>query len=88
MLVPLSIYFSGLFIFSSKRKHLLLTLLSLEYMALGLFLFMFLDLMVSNYFFSLIYITFTACEGALGLSLLISMSRVYGSDYFSVFSMY
>lgn len=77
-----------MFVFSSKRKHLLLTLLRLEYIALGIFFCIFLDLMLSNFFFSLVYITFAACEGALGLSVLVSIRRVYGSDYFSVFNFY
>jgi len=57
-------------------------------MALGIFFYIFLDLIFSNFFFSLIYITFAACEGALGLSVLVSIRRVYGSDYFRVFNFY
>uniref|UniRef100_UPI00315DADDB NADH dehydrogenase subunit 4L n=1 Tax=Dicyrtomina ornata TaxID=1113191 RepID=UPI00315DADDB len=77
---------SGMYIFSSKRKHLLLTLLSLEFMVLAIFMAIFIMLSSFHLFFSLLYLVFAACEGALGLSILISMSRAYGGDYFSVFN--
>jgi NADH-ubiquinone oxidoreductase chain 4L len=37
-------------------------------------------------FYSLVYITFTACEGALALSILVIMSRTHGGDYFRAFN--
>nr|NP_112430.1 NADH dehydrogenase subunit 4L [Tetrodontophora bielanensis]AAK30949.2 NADH dehydrogenase subunit 4L [Tetrodontophora bielanensis] len=81
------IVFSGLWIFCSKRKHLLLTLLSLEYIVLGIFL-MFFVIMSSGYlFYSLIYLVFGACEGALGLSILVTMSRTHGGDNFNMFNL-
>nr|QKX48634.1 NADH dehydrogenase subunit 4L [Allacma fusca] len=76
----------GLISFCSKRKHLLLMLLSIEFIILGLFFSLFFILSVSNFFFSLIFLTFAACEGALGLGVLVSMSRVFGADYFKVFN--
>nr|YP_009271881.1 NADH dehydrogenase subunit 4L [Xylotrechus grayii]AIW58315.1 NADH dehydrogenase subunit 4L [Xylotrechus grayii] len=82
------IFFSGLFVFSSKRKHLLLMLLSLEFVVLSLFLnlFIFLENMNFEYFFSMIFLTMSVCEGAMGLSLLVSMIRVCGNDYILSFS--
>nr|YP_001798515.1 NADH dehydrogenase subunit 4L [Sminthurus viridis]ABS82054.1 NADH dehydrogenase subunit 4L [Sminthurus viridis] len=80
------VIFSGLYTFCSKRKHILLMLLSIEFMVLGFFFSILFSLSFSNLFFSLIFLTFTACEGALGLGVLINMSRVYGTDYFSVFN--
>nr|QIT06552.1 NADH dehydrogenase subunit 4L [Ptenothrix huangshanensis] len=77
---------SGMYVYSSKRKHLLLTLLSLEFMSLSIFFIFFDVLGYFNFFFTLLYLVFAACEAALGLSVLISISRVYGSDYFNVFS--
>ena len=61
-------------------------LLSLEYMTLGIFLIILLSFSFSDLFFSLIYITFTACEGALGLSILVVISRTHGGDYFKTFN--
>lgn len=82
------VIFSGLYTFCSKRKHILLILLSIEFIVLGFFFFILFTLRFNNLFFSLIFLTFTACEGVLGLGVLINISRVYGADYFSVFNFY
>nr|AXS65527.1 NADH dehydrogenase subunit 4L [Laemophloeidae sp. KM-2017] len=76
-------FFSGLFIFSSKRKHLLLMLLSLEFIVLVLYLYMFnyISFNSLDMFFMMIFLTMSVCEGALGLSMLISMIRMHGNDY-------
>nr|ASM82692.1 NADH dehydrogenase subunit 4L [Suwallia bimaculata] len=87
-LFPLFLFVCGGWVFVSKRKHLLLTLLSLEFMVLSLFLvlFIFLNLMNCELFFSMVFLTFSVCEGALGLSILVSMIRTHGNDYFQSFS--
>nr|QGT34620.1 NADH dehydrogenase subunit 4L [Metisotoma macnamarai] len=78
--------FSGLWVFSSSRKHLLSTLLSLEYIVLILYFMFFIFLPDSSMFFPLLFITFSACEGALGLSILVVMARTHGGDYFKSFN--
>nr|YP_007476433.1 NADH dehydrogenase subunit 4L [Dolycoris baccarum]AFI54821.1 NADH dehydrogenase subunit 4L [Dolycoris baccarum]AGF25247.1 NADH dehydrogenase subunit 4L [Dolycoris baccarum]AIC83239.1 NADH dehydrogenase subunit 4L [Dolycoris baccarum] len=79
---------SGIIVFCSTRKHLMLSLLSLEYMVLCLFLFLFIVML--NYggelYFTLIFLVFTVCEGALGLSILVSLVRSQGNDYLSSMS--
>nr|QVT15623.1 NADH dehydrogenase subunit 4L [Simocephalus sibiricus] len=71
--------------FVSKRKHLLATLLSLE----GLMLFILCLIYFSSssfhemFNFNLVFITLTACEGALGLSLLVTIVRSHGGDQFN-----
>nr|YP_002364610.1 NADH dehydrogenase subunit 4L [Pedetontus silvestrii]ACC60224.1 NADH dehydrogenase subunit 4L [Pedetontus silvestrii] len=84
ILVGLSIVLSGMVAFVSKRKHLLSVLFSLEYMVLGIFvLFMFFLIVYnSEVFFSLIFLTLAVCEGVLGLSILVSLVRSHGNDYF------
>nr|AJW76302.1 NADH dehydrogenase subunit 4L [Mesocapnia arizonensis] len=86
--LPVFMFICGVWVFSSKRKHLLLTLLSLEFIVLGLFLitFMYLNMMNCELFFSMVFLTFSVCEGALGLSILVSMIRTHGNDYFQSFS--
>nr|YP_009488053.1 NADH dehydrogenase subunit 4L [Anopheles kompi]AWB99742.1 NADH dehydrogenase subunit 4L [Anopheles kompi] len=78
----------GGLVFVSNRKHLLSTLLSLEYMVLSLFIFLFFYLNYMNYesYFSMFFLTFCVCEGVLGLSILVSMIRTHGNDYFQSFS--
>nr|ATN40459.1 NADH dehydrogenase subunit 4L [Phaneroptera falcata] len=82
------IVMGGVWVFSSKRKHLLTTLLSLEFIMLGLFLMLFimLNLYPQDLYFSMVFLTFTVCEGALGLSILVSMIRTHGNDFFQTFS--
>lgn len=88
LFLPFFIFFIGLLIFSSNRKHLLITLLRLEFIVLVLFYFLFIYLNIVNYesFFSIIFLTFSVCEGALGLSILVSIIRTHGNDYFQSFS--
>nr|YP_009945235.1 NADH dehydrogenase subunit 4L [Pedetontus zhejiangensis]QOE17742.1 NADH dehydrogenase subunit 4L [Pedetontus zhejiangensis] len=88
ILIGSSVVFSGMIVFVSKRKHLLSVLFSLEYMVLGIFIiFMFLLVTYnSEIFFSLIFLTLAVCEGALGLSILVSLVRSHGNDYFTSFN--
>nr|QVM79188.1 NADH dehydrogenase subunit 4L [Nepiodes costipennis multicarinatus] len=81
-------FFSGLIVFCSKRKHLLLMLLSLEFIVLSLYLniFLYLSFYGHDYFFSMIFITMSVCEGSLGLAVLVSMIRSLGNDYILTFS--
>nr|YP_010239095.1 NADH dehydrogenase subunit 4L [Senotainia albifrons]YP_010400382.1 NADH dehydrogenase subunit 4L [Protomiltogramma cincta]QTF74342.1 NADH dehydrogenase subunit 4L [Senotainia albifrons]UQS76081.1 NADH dehydrogenase subunit 4L [Protomiltogramma cincta] len=86
--MPSVLFIMGVLVFVSNRKHLLSMLLSLEYMVLSLFLLLFIYLNLLNYesFFSMMFLTFSVCEGALGLSILVSMIRTHGNDYFQSFS--
>nr|AFQ62216.1 NADH dehydrogenase subunit 4L [Hypomedon debilicornis] len=82
-------YFSGLLVFCMKRKHLLLMLLSLEFIILSLYfnLFIYLSDFNFEFYFSMVFLTMSVCEGALGLSILVSLIRTHGNDYFQTFSM-
>nr|WBV74593.1 NADH dehydrogenase subunit 4L [Cordax unidentatus] len=75
----------GISMVASKRKHLLATLLSLEFTVLGLFLLVgwSLTLLFNNFIFGLIFLTLSVCEGSLGLTILVAMVRAHGNDYFS-----
>ncbi len=86
--LPSILFIIGVFTFVSNRKHLLSILLSLEYIVLSLFLLLFIYLNILNYenFFSIIFLTFRVCEGALGLSILVSIIRTHGNDYFQRFN--
>nr|AVJ52550.1 NADH dehydrogenase subunit 4L [Scutiphora pedicellata] len=80
MTIPL---LCGVIAFCSYRSHLLLVLLSLEFMVLSVFYMMILLMMMYGYelYFSLIFLVFSVCEGALGLSILVKMVRSHGNDY-------
>nr|YP_010968363.1 NADH dehydrogenase subunit 4L [Isomyia nebulosa]WNO18611.1 NADH dehydrogenase subunit 4L [Isomyia nebulosa] len=87
-ILPSILFIMGVFTFVFNRKHLLSMLLSLEYIVLSLFLMLFIYLNMLNYenFFSMMFLIFSVCEGALGLSILVSMIRTHGNDYFQSFN--
>nr|QHH25544.1 NADH dehydrogenase subunit 4L [Trypetoptera punctulata] len=86
--VPSLLVTAGALTFVLNRKHLLSMLLSLEFIVLSLFLllFVFLSFIAFEMSISVMFLTFTVCEGALGLSILVSMIRTHGNDYFQSFS--
>nr|WEL32827.1 NADH dehydrogenase subunit 4L [Pentaspinula unispinula] len=86
--ISLLIFMSGVYVFSSKRKHLMLVLLSLEYIVISLFLMIILYLLFFNneLYFVIIFMIMSVCEGVLGLSILVSMIRSHGNDFFNSFS--
>nr|CBX20852.1 nadh dehydrogenase subunit 4L [Castor canadensis] len=67
------------------RSHLMSSLLCLEGMMLSIFITT--TLIVLNYnitlsfMFPIIILVFAACEAAVGLALLVTMSNAYGTDY-------
>nr|AWT58381.1 NADH dehydrogenase subunit 4L [Andraca olivacea] len=83
------LFLIGNLIFVSKNKHLLVVLLSLEFLVLGIFFFMLLLLSFINYdmYMLMVFLVFSVCEGSLGLSILVSMIRTHGNDYFQSFSL-
>lgn len=85
---PIFLFISGSMVFVFNCKHLLIMLLRLEFIVLSLFIFLVFYLNLYNYegTFRILFLTFRVCEGALGLSILISIIRTHGNDYFSSFS--
>nr|YP_010158065.1 NADH dehydrogenase subunit 4L [Pygoluciola qingyu]QRG30012.1 NADH dehydrogenase subunit 4L [Pygoluciola qingyu] len=81
-------YFIGLLVICLKSSHLLLMLLSLEFIVLSLFfgLTIFILMFMYESYFLMIFLSLSVCEGALGLSILVSMVRMYGNDYFNSFN--
>lgn len=86
--LPRILLIIGFFVFVSNRKHLLSILLSLEYIVLIIFLLLFIYLGIIRHesFFSIMFLTFSVCEGALGISILVSIIRTHGNDYFQSFN--
>lgn len=80
-------FIAGLLVFRLKRKHILLMLLSLEYVIVALFIILFIYLrIIGDYYFSLVYLTIRVCESALGLSVLVIIIRNCGNDFVITFS--
>nr|QFI35725.1 NADH dehydrogenase subunit 4L [Cressida cressida] len=89
MLVVMVMYLLGNIIFVSKYKHLLIVLLSLEFIVLSIYFFMMILFNFIEYemYMMVIFLLFSVCEGALGLSILVSMIRTYGNDFFQSFNL-
>lgn len=79
----------GLLVFCSQHKHLLVTLLSLEYIILCIFILFMLrgGLEVTEGYLSLVFLVFAVTEGAVGLSVLVVLARRHGRDYFKRFNL-
>nr|NP_803446.1 NADH dehydrogenase subunit 4L [Antheraea pernyi]AAO53282.1 NADH dehydrogenase subunit 4L [Antheraea pernyi]ADO33519.1 NADH dehydrogenase subunit 4L [Antheraea pernyi]AKG50102.1 NADH dehydrogenase subunit 4L [Antheraea pernyi]AKO73395.1 NADH dehydrogenase subunit 4L [Antheraea pernyi]AKR07233.1 NADH dehydrogenase subunit 4L [Antheraea pernyi] len=79
----------GNLIFVSSNKHLLIVLLSLEFIILSIFFMLLLLLSFIEYdmYMLMVFLVFTVCEGALGLSILVSMIRTHGNDYFQSYNL-
>nr|YP_010439639.1 NADH dehydrogenase subunit 4L [Pida apicalis]UTC33528.1 NADH dehydrogenase subunit 4L [Pida apicalis] len=83
------IYIIGNLIFVLKYKHLLIVLLSLEFIVLSIFFFLliYLSFIECELYMLMVFLVFSVCEGALGLSILVSMIRTHGNDYFQSFNL-
>lgn len=68
----------GLLSFSLRGKHVLMLLLSLEYTHIGIFILMLVGLWVDMVYYPIIFLIFIVCEGVIGLSVVISISRRHG----------
>nr|YP_009236829.1 NADH dehydrogenase subunit 4L [Bematistes alcinoe]AMJ17297.1 NADH dehydrogenase subunit 4L [Bematistes alcinoe] len=83
------LFFVGNLIYVLNHKHLLIMVMILEFLVLILWYFMYLYLSMVDYnmYMLMLFLVFSVCEGALGLSILVSMIRTHGNDYFQSFSM-
>nr|YP_009758316.1 NADH dehydrogenase subunit 4L [Erannis ankeraria]QIN90122.1 NADH dehydrogenase subunit 4L [Erannis ankeraria] len=88
-IIIIFMFIIGNLIFVSKYKHLLIILLSLEFMVLSIFFFLLSYLLMLNYetYMLMVFLVFSVCEGALGLSILVSLIRTHGNDYFKSFNL-
>lgn len=71
--------------FFLNNKHLLSLLLRLEALMISLFCLAVISISPMNveYYYSLIILTFAACEAAVGLSILVNIISSHGSSYVS-----
>nr|YP_009294938.1 NADH dehydrogenase subunit 4L [Filhollianassa ceramica]ANW37032.1 NADH dehydrogenase subunit 4L [Filhollianassa ceramica]AOH05874.1 NADH dehydrogenase subunit 4L [Filhollianassa ceramica] len=88
LIFPFISILCGLVAFSSSYKHLLNTLLSLEFIMLSIFwLFTIIFSEISQeLYLMLFFLTLVACEGALGLGLVVCIVRTHGNDQFNIFN--
>lgn len=84
----LVLFIFSLIVFVSNRKHLLITLISLEFIVLILYgvILLCLNIIGYEYYYRIVFLTFRVCEGSLGLSIMVSLIRTHGNDYFQAFN--
>nr|YP_010987633.1 NADH dehydrogenase subunit 4L [Oxytelus finitimus]WON66052.1 NADH dehydrogenase subunit 4L [Oxytelus finitimus] len=82
-------YIVGLIMFCLVCQHFLMMLLSLEFIMMSLMLGLFLMLIMFDYemYFLMVFMIMVVSEGVLGLSILVSIIRTHGNDYFQSFNM-
>nr|YP_010616684.1 NADH dehydrogenase subunit 4L [Argestina pomena]WAW79884.1 NADH dehydrogenase subunit 4L [Argestina pomena]WHS18950.1 NADH dehydrogenase subunit 4L [Argestina inconstans] len=88
-LMVFMMFLFGNMIFVSKHKHLLIILMSLEFIVLSIFfsLMLYLGKVEFSMYMLMVFLVFSVCEGVLGLSILVSMIRTHGNDYFQSFNL-
>nr|UKE80580.1 NADH dehydrogenase subunit 4L [Diplatys flavicollis] len=88
MIMASSLIMMSLIMIALQHKHLLSTLLALEFAILSTFMLMMtiFSKNINELSFTMIFITITACEGAIGLAILVTLIRNHGNDMFKTFS--
>nr|YP_009500762.1 NADH dehydrogenase subunit 4L [Trioza urticae]AWU49114.1 NADH dehydrogenase subunit 4L [Trioza urticae] len=79
----LFMFYFGMIMFFMKKKHILMMLLSLEFLSLIMLLLLINFLCGFLYDFNILiyFIIILVCEAVMGLCLLTLMVRTHGSDY-------
>nr|YP_010175185.1 NADH dehydrogenase subunit 4L [Olidiana ritcheri]QSJ61390.1 NADH dehydrogenase subunit 4L [Olidiana ritcheri] len=78
-------YFMSLFSLIYMRKHVLLSLMLLEFVILSLLIMIILNLLYSSIFYYYLFMMmFYVCESVLGLTILVMMIRNHGNDYLNM----
>nr|YP_009488362.1 NADH dehydrogenase subunit 4L [Metasalis populi]AWD31621.1 NADH dehydrogenase subunit 4L [Metasalis populi] len=75
-------YVCGFLVFVSLRFHLLLTLISIEFLMIIIYMIMFHFFLIfsNDLYFLILFLVMLVCEGSLGLSILICLIRCHGND--------
>nr|YP_001936233.1 NADH dehydrogenase subunit 4L [Phalangium opilio]ACA66087.1 NADH dehydrogenase subunit 4L [Phalangium opilio] len=76
------LFFGGLMCVVLSRYHLLVVILSLEFLMLSVFLLLVFSLSggVNNCIMMMLYLFVVVCEGSLGLGILVSLVKGYGGE--------
>lgn len=89
MLIIFFIFIVGNLIFVFKHKHLLIILLRLEFIVLRIYIIIIIYLRYVEFdmYILIVFLVFSVCEGALGISVIVSLIRTHGNDYFQRFNL-
>nr|AYW52138.1 NADH dehydrogenase subunit 4L [Discolomatidae sp. 1 ACP-2013] len=89
MIIMMIMFFFSMMYFSVNHKHLLVSLMSIEFLMMSILfsLYIYLNLNLYEFYFMMIFLTIMVCESVLGLSILVSMVRMTGNDYMKSFNL-
>nr|QLD96916.1 NADH dehydrogenase subunit 4L [Ogadenus brumpti ssp. 1 BJM-2017]QLD96929.1 NADH dehydrogenase subunit 4L [Ogadenus brumpti ssp. 1 BJM-2017]UYB77907.1 NADH dehydrogenase subunit 4L [Ogadenus brumpti]UYB77920.1 NADH dehydrogenase subunit 4L [Ogadenus brumpti] len=88
MMMGFLIFTTGLFTMLLNQKHFLMFLLCLEFMNLGCFVLLLMNVSISSFFLNLIlFLIIIVCEASLGLSVLVVGVYYYGNDKMGSFNL-
>nr|YP_011018085.1 NADH dehydrogenase subunit 4L [Eucosmetus incisus]WQH58283.1 NADH dehydrogenase subunit 4L [Eucosmetus incisus] len=75
-------FFGGFLVFCLFHNHFLIMLISLEFLVLVVYLSLFFFIFFYNYdfYYLMLFLVFSVCEGSLGLGILVNMIRSHGND--------
>lgn len=84
-----SIFIGGLLCIILSQYHLLVMVLSLEFLILSIYFSLSLRIGggINNCLLMILYLFVVVCEGSLGLGLLVSLVRGYGADLFGLLNL-
>nr|YP_010350315.1 NADH dehydrogenase subunit 4L [Ixodes australiensis]UOK09744.1 NADH dehydrogenase subunit 4L [Ixodes australiensis] len=80
MEISFFIYFIGMMTLLVNRNHVMIILLSFEFMYLGVLIVMVMSIIFLNFVKVVLYLIMIVCEASLGLSMLVLMNYFYGND--------
>nr|QKZ95166.1 NADH dehydrogenase subunit 4L [Habrobracon hebetor] len=89
MKIILILFFISIFMTIFFYKHILLNLISLEFLMINLFMNIYytLNYLNMNFYFFNLFLTISICEGVMGLSILVYMMRNTGNDYSKILNL-
>nr|YP_011017338.1 NADH dehydrogenase subunit 4L [Amblyomma naponense]WQF69001.1 NADH dehydrogenase subunit 4L [Amblyomma naponense] len=87
LMTSMIIYFIGIFSLILNRYHLMMVLMSIEYMYMSLVMSLLIIFSITNSMNIFIFFVSIVCEAALGLSLLVLFNFYYGNEMLNSFSL-
>nr|YP_011017364.1 NADH dehydrogenase subunit 4L [Amblyomma tigrinum]WQF69027.1 NADH dehydrogenase subunit 4L [Amblyomma tigrinum] len=87
MMMSLFLYITGIFSLIFNRFHLIMILMSIEFMYMSLILIIFYYFVMFNILNIFVFLITIVCEAALGLSLLVLTNNFYGNEMINSFDL-
>nr|QFQ33841.1 NADH dehydrogenase subunit 4L [Amblyomma geoemydae] len=87
LMMTMVLYVIGVISFILNRFHLMMILMSIEFMYMSMMVMMLINFCLLNVLNIFLFLTSIVCEGAMGLSLLVLFNFYYGNEMMSSFDL-